>query len=390
MKKLFYVPLLALTFLCTTLQAQPVVKSVGTITQLLTINPSDISTNYFLPCLSTSGDGLGGLFTYFAGNTTATNTASIFKPINYSGRWIRADFSTSGTNGPNVWGSGTAGFIPVLTATNALGNSYLRQASNFIVPATNNVTSLGSSTNYFSDVVANFVNSIAGFKFNSTATNGTLNVGNGTNYVPAANTTIFVDTANARLGIGTNAPTGDFEIFVGTDNSEPRIDLRGGSGSGIKNARINFISNAGGSTTNASIIVERSGANDASIFYIQTKATTLAPVTAFSIGNNQLVTLTKGMAMATTTPGAYPYNILASDNFVFVDSTGGARSIVLPTPVGCTGQTFTVKDDTGSATTNNITVSTSAGTIDGAATDVLLLNWTNRTYISNGTNWRTY
>jgi hypothetical protein len=52
-----------------------------------------------------------------------------------------------------------------------------------------------------------------------------------------------------------------------------------------------------------------------------------------------------------------------------------------------TNARFTVKDASGAASTNNITVSGNGHTIDGAATQVIATNFGAFTAIFNGTNW---
>lgn len=72
-------------------------------------------------------------------------------------------------------------------------------------------------------------------------------------------------------------------------------------------------------------------------------------------------------------------------------STASARSLTLPNPTDCPiGNSIQVKDDTGQAGANNITVNADASnTIDGAATNVISTNWASRIYIrTSATTWR--
>ena len=73
---------------------------------------------------------------------------------------------------------------------------------------------------------------------------------------------------------------------------------------------------------------------------------------------------------------ASPYTVLAADDFIGVDSSGGVVSILLPN-APATGRVYTIKDSTGSAATNNITVTTVGGAvnIDGATSFVLNTNY---------------
>ena len=81
-----------------------------------------------------------------------------------------------------------------------------------------------------------------------------------------------------------------------------------------------------------------------------------------------------------------PYTGAATDECVLVDCSGGAVAYTLPAPVA--RKTIKFIDTTGSAGTNNITVSQNAAeTIDGATSIVLATNYETLTLISDGTNW---
>ncbi len=57
----------------------------------------------------------------------------------------------------------------------------------------------------------------------------------------------------------------------------------------------------------------------------------------------------------------------------------------LPAPV--TGQPFVIKDGKGDCNANNITITPAAGTIDGAATLVMNVNYQAVRVVHNGTEW---
>lgn len=92
-------------------------------------------------------------------------------------------------------------------------------------------------------------------------------------------------------------------------------------------------------------------------------------------------------AFAATTPGAYPYTVTAGDaQKVLLVDTSASRTINLP--AATTALLFAVKDITGSAGTNNITVvRAGADTIDGVgANRTININYSWTWFISNGTN----
>ena len=80
-----------------------------------------------------------------------------------------------------------------------------------------------------------------------------------------------------------------------------------------------------------------------------------------------------------------------TDYLIGVTSTAAARTITLPTAVGSAGKTYIVKDESGGAATNNITLATTGGqTIDGAATIAIAANYGVARVYSDGANWFTF
>lgn len=80
------------------------------------------------------------------------------------------------------------------------------------------------------------------------------------------------------------------------------------------------------------------------------------------------------------------YTIVLADSVITADSTSAAFQVTLPTAVGNTGRQFVIKRINSGA--NNVTVgTTSAQTIDGATTYVLINQYQSITVVSNGSNW---
>jgi hypothetical protein len=80
------------------------------------------------------------------------------------------------------------------------------------------------------------------------------------------------------------------------------------------------------------------------------------------------------------------YPVVATDSFLFVNSSGGNITITLPTPSTVTGQVFTIKkiDNTGFTVT---VVSTGGELIDGAASQIISAQYVSLSVISNGSIW---
>lgn len=82
-----------------------------------------------------------------------------------------------------------------------------------------------------------------------------------------------------------------------------------------------------------------------------------------------------------------PYVVAATDEYLSIDTTS-ARTLQFPNST-TSGRIFTVKDRTGNAAANNITVTTVGGivTIDGAASVAINGNFNSINLIFNGSNY---
>lgn len=110
------------------------------------------------------------------------------------------------------------------------------------------------------------------------------------------------------------------------------------------------------------------------------------------------VVVTGGMGVAGAISGQYyienvvskttTYVAATTDSVILCSATGGAFSVTLHTPVGFTGKVIQVaKTET---STNNITIATSAGAINGLQAlsgTSFATNTLRASYISDGTNW---
>jgi hypothetical protein len=78
----------------------------------------------------------------------------------------------------------------------------------------------------------------------------------------------------------------------------------------------------------------------------------------------------------------------AQETIIGVTDTSVARTITLKQNDSRAGRIIIVKDESGAAATNNITIATEgAETIDGAATQVITANYGVGRFYSDGTNW---
>lgn len=98
-----------------------------------------------------------------------------------------------------------------------------------------------------------------------------------------------------------------------------------------------------------------------------------------------------GLLQNRTTIADTTYTITQNDYIIEYTSLTTGRTVTLPTAVGITGQEYIIKDGTGGAATNNITIATtSAQTIDGSSTKVINSNYGVVRLYSNGANWLTF
>jgi hypothetical protein len=89
--------------------------------------------------------------------------------------------------------------------------------------------------------------------------------------------------------------------------------------------------------------------------------------------------------------GASPYTVLSTDQFLAVQSTGGAITIKLPN-APATGRVIVIKDSTNDAATNNISVTTVGGTvtIDGQTTYTMNVNYQAISVVFDGSNYEVF
>jgi hypothetical protein len=113
----------------------------------------------------------------------------------------------------------------------------------------------------------------------------------------------------------------------------------------------------------------------------------------FTVDANGFVTITNFTPFAYTqiNHASSPYTVLATDYYISADPTAGTISILLPN-APTLYRRFVIKDRTGTASTNNISVTTVGGavTIDGQTTYTLAGNYSAIELLWNGTTYEIY
>jgi len=231
----------------------------------------------------------------------------------------------------------------VIVADLSFNNTTISSATDITLVPTGNVI-VSSGTPY---AVAYFG---AGNKLSSLGplTNGQIVVGSTAAIPVAANLTSADATIDFTVGAGT------LDLIVGTSVA---TTFTGDVGSAIPVANnLNIVGTAGITTAAAGGTVTISG---------------------------------NGSSTYTYTPvAASPYVVLDTDNVISVDCSGGLIEILLPDAASL-GQVFRIKDRTGSANTNNITVTTpsAVATIDGAVSFVMNADYESITVIGNAASY---
>lgn len=110
-------------------------------------------------------------------------------------------------------------------------------------------------------------------------------------------------------------------------------------------------------------------------------------VSTTGAGNTITINATPALlAYTNVTHAMSPYTVLVTDNYLSVDCSGGVVTLDFPnTPIA--KQTWIVKDRTGNAATNNITITTSGSvvTFDGQTTYTINTNYESIELLANAT-----
>lgn len=155
--------------------------------------------------------------------------------------------------------------------------------------------------------------------------------------------------------------------------------ITSGTGSAVSVSTSCFLSQLTINSTNTNPITGSGTVNYCGLSFIGTSATSLINTTTQSPG------VKSNDAVKVIAPGSYPYTTKPQDAVIIVD-TSSARTIVpLASPV--TGQMHTIKDNVGSAATNNITITPSGANIDGSASTTINIAYGSITIVFNGTQW---
>ena len=114
---------------------------------------------------------------------------------------------------------------------------------------------------------------------------------------------------------------------------------------------------------------------------------TITPITG--TGSNTITVSASGGGFADIrTAVATPITVVAATDNIIDVAVPGPVAVAVTLPAGVLGQEFTIKDGLGlAAPATPITITPTAGTIDGAATAVINAPYGSLTFVYNGTQW---
>jgi hypothetical protein len=282
-------------------------------------------------------------------NGGSSNNLSMFLKQETASTSFTGAFASGGGAITNSW-------IVELTSLSSGGNTY-----RFSSGMADGVTINGGTDAFVDGIYFQYTNTVNGgqWTINCTKASTTTTV----NTAVAANTTFntlsyvinaggtsvsfYINNALVGTPITTNIPTNPITPFL-------------------------FSTNLSGNTPNV----------NADLWYVNVALATPRPGPTFSqvvVGSGQLI--------EQYTQTATSYQVLNTDAIIGVSSTAAPRTITMPNTGLITGQRWTVKDESGGAQTNNITISGNGKNIDGSATYVINTNYGSVDIYYNGTQF---
>lgn len=210
-------------------------------------------------------------------------------------------------------------------------------------------------------------------------------------------TTVYTTTASDQVAIGTATATSQrlltlqnvsasslFGVRITTDaaTTENILETRSLNGGGPDDTSNRFSINGAGDH----VWTDGAGASTVRIYRSATNQLTYDNGAAGSAIWQFLGTLiTQRRQVQVTTTTAASYSVGATDYVIISDSTAGNTGVVLQSAVVQANRVVIVKRK---VTTNLVTVTATAGNIDGGASFVLNAGgYGSATFVSDGTNW---
>lgn len=383
---------------------------VGTSGTDFAISSSGTSHTFNLPTASSSNRGALSStdWSTFNNKVSSTRTISTSSPLSGGG-----DLSANRTLTISQATTSTDGYLSSTDWNTFNGKLTLPSLTSGSVLFSNGTTIAQDNANLFWDDTNNRL----GIGTNSPSTTldilGKVNI----NYSASSDFPLVIKNTNASattsniLSMDCSATGADQPVFVNFAGTNPKGMVFFASNQAITSSPVaaGFQIYSNSSTNLIGQVYFDSGAhNSASIIFrtAQTAGTITQRMRIFATGNvsisssasdpgfnfyvngtgrfvSQLTTAGQLTALSNKTSA---YTLTQVDQVITADATSAAFQVTLPTAVGKTGQTYTIKRINSGV--NNVTVgTTSSQTIDGSTTYVLALQYKYVTVVSNGSNW---
>lgn len=195
----------------------------------------------------------------------------------------------------------------------------------------------------------------------------------------STNAPISIQSGTGAVNIAT-APA-QTNVTIGSTTGTSSTDIRSGSG-GLRLFGVDGVSVG---NTSKVLTMGTLGSADKIGTAIISAGTGIGIV---NTANTITVSASPGFTITSISQANSPYDTLFEDQLVSVDCSGGAVTVRLPNAIS-TGKVIIIKDSAGFAATNNITVTTSGGsvTIDGATSYAINSNYQSVEIIFDGTKY---
>lgn len=320
-----------------------------------------------------------------------------------------ADFTVNGSGQVTLIGTGGA---PIQTITGNSGGAEVPSSGNFnFLTANSTVKFVGTAATETLDFgLSNLLLGSLGSSISSGASNTGLGfhalerVSLGSSNVAVGFSALFATTTgdnNTAIGgaAGTGLISGSRNVLVGTatvagsaGNDNTVIGYSSGTSLATIESSNILIKNIGNAADNNTIRIGTQGSGAG-----QQNTCIIAGIVGVTTSNTQAVTIdsTTGQLGVTTfaptyayTATAISYQVLITNKIIGVTSNASARTITMPNAGMVAGQSWTIKDQAGTAqSANNITISGNGANIDGASTFVINTNYGSATLYFDGTNF---
>lgn len=328
--------------------------------------------------ISVAGGGVAGYGSQ--GCVVASNTV-----FNFSTLGIEWAGSPHGTCTGNVVDGNNLGYVGI-AQTNA-GSLSMAIAANTIRRCAQDGMLLGAGSE-FTAVAGNAVSIAASGRFGISADSDNTAINGNTIASSSAETEswgIYTRADRSHITISGNVLDGNDIAKIGIHSYRPLLGL-----TETGNAIHNFTQNGTLVSASSAVTIDAGAAlgntyQPASAGFATSFSGAAALGQRFLIGDSERGFSLRRLAQAGN------YTITATDpDYIGITSTAAARTVTLPAASAVSaGRTFVVKDESGAAATNNITVQRAGSdTIDGATTKVINTNYGSaRLYSDGASKW---